>query len=242
MNDPLPDTPSAARAEILRLRKVVKALMNRSERSTSLQDSDFNLFETAVMLEEQVRQRTEEVEAALQEVQVLRARLEQQAIRDPLTGLYNRRYLDEALDRELARAGRSGTPVAVIMGDIDHFKVINDTYGHPAGDEVLRAFSTLLKQSCRRSDIPCRYGGEEFLLILVDTPEGEALQRAEHCRHAFSATPIVFESSKIQATASFGVSSFPAAGNSRDALIAAADVALYEAKDCGRDTVKRYGG
>lgn len=242
MNDAQPDSVAALQAENRRLNKIIRALMNRSERSASLRGSDFNLFQTAVMLEEQVRQRTEELETVLREVQVLQARLEQQAICDPLTGLYNRRYLDGAFDRELARAGRSGSPVAVIMGDIDHFKAVNDTYGHRAGDEVLRAFSTLLKQNCRRSDIPCRYGGEEFLLVLVDTPEDEAVRRAEQCRQALSATPVIFGPSAIRVTASFGVASFPAAGRTRDALIAASDAALYEAKGLGRDRVTRYSG
>lgn len=228
----------ALRAEIVRLNKIIRALMNRVEHSTRMGGSDFDLFQTAIVLEEQVRRRTEELETALREVQALQARLREQAIRDPLTGLYNRRYLDETLDRELIRAERLGHPVSVIMGDIDRFKAVNDGHGHPAGDEVLRVFGGLLRHATRGSDIGCRYGGEEFLLILFDTAPADAFKRAEQLRTAIAATPITFEASVIHVTASFGVAAFPEHGRSSAALIAAADTALYAAKAGGRDQVR----
>lgn len=236
---PSSEDQRALRAEIVRLNKVVRALMNRVEHSASLQGSDFNLFQTTILLEEQVRRRTEELETALREVRALQAQLREQAIHDPLTGLYNRRYLDETLGRELVRAQRYGHPVGVIMGDIDHFKVVNDTYGHPAGDAVLRAFGGLLQHAARGSDICCRYGGEEFLLVLFDTAMEDAFRRAEQIRAMLAATPVTWETSVIQVTASFGVSTFPEHGQTGAALIAAADAALYAAKAGGRDQVRR---
>lgn len=238
---PLPDQDAnALRAEIVRLSKINRALMNRVEHSTSMGGSDFDLFQTAIVLEEQVRRRTVDLEAALREVQALQARLREQAIHDPLTGLYNRRYLDETFGRELVRAERHDYPVGVIMGDIDHFKTVNDHYGHPAGDEVLRAFGGLLKHSARGSDICCRYGGEEFLLVLFDSTAEDTLKHAERLRAAFAATSVTYETFMICATASFGVSVYPEHGQTSADLIAAADAALYAAKDAGRNQVKRY--
>lgn len=228
------------RAEIVRLNKIIQSLMNRSERSANLQDSDFNLFQTAILLEDQVHRRTEDLEAALHKVQALQAQLREQALRDPLTGLYNRRYLTETFDRELLRAQRCARQVSVVMGDIDHFKLINDTHGHQAGDEVLKTFGELLTHYSRGSDINCRYGGEEFLLVLFDMVEDDACLRTEQLRQAFATTAITWEGTAIQATASFGVAVFPLDAQTSDMLIAAADAALYAAKDAGRNQVKRY--
>lgn len=364
---------AALRAEIVRLNKVVQALMNRAERSMSIGESDFNLFQTTIMLEEKVRRRTEELEAAsrtnertlraLREseakfhglveqslvgiaiilegrfshanpklasilgysvdelshlklldvvveheralvaehmrkglagetrkapcaylvhrkdgtqadieiacslmhvggkpalivvmtdiservqaeaaVQRLNARLQEMATQDALTGLFNRRYLEDAFERELIRAERHHCPVGVIMGDLDHFKAVNDTYGHQAGDSVLREFGRLLRLHARGSDICCRYGGEEFLLILPGMAEDKACERAEELRAAVAATPVTAGASTIRVTASFGVASFPRHGRTRDELMAAADNALYAAKESGRNRVRGYGG
>jgi diguanylate cyclase (GGDEF)-like protein/PAS domain S-box-containing protein len=358
----------ALTGEIVRLNKIIRALMDRAERSTSVQGSDFGLFQTAIMLEEQVRRRTAELEAALREnekinralreseakfrglvsqslvgiaiiedgkfsysnarfdeifgystdeirglgplditagddrplvaesirkrlagevervdyvfrglrkngavidveihgsameiggkrtlislvmdvtertraereVQALQEKLREQSTRDALTGLYNRRYLEETLGRELILAQRNGDPVSVIMGDLDHFKAVNDRYGHLGGDEVLRAFGALLKRHARGSDIYCRYGGEEFLLVLPGMAEKHAVARAEQLRSAIAATPVGFGASAIAVTASFGVATFPRDGQSCDGLIAAADSALYAAKAAGRNRV-----
>jgi len=134
-------TEESLRAEIVRLRKMVKALMNRAERSASTETSNFGLFQTTIILEEQVRHKTLELETALREnerinrdLQQTQARLREQAVRDPLTGLYNRHYLNEALGRELDRARRQDFRVGVVLADIDHFKAVNDTYGHTAGE------------------------------------------------------------------------------------------------------------
>lgn len=172
------------------------------------------------------------------EVQIFQARLREQAIRDPLTGLFNRRYLDEVITSEIARAERGRYPLSLVMCDIDHFKVVNDNYGHLAGDEVLRAFSRLIKQYSRGGDIICRYGGEEFLLVLPGMTREGAVARAEQLRLAFAAALMSYNATIIRATASFGVATFPEDGHDIDELIGAADKALYTAKETGRNQVK----
>ena len=171
------------------------------------------------------------------ELRTLQAQLREQATRDPLTGLYNRRYLEETLRRELDRAGREGHPLSILMVDVDHFKRLNDTYGHPAGDEVLRTLGRLLQHHARSSDIPCRYGGEEFLVVLPDMPLEAARKRAELVRQDFADLRIAFGGTEIAATLSIGVSSYPGHGTTADELIRAADLALYDAKQSGRNRV-----
>ena len=355
-------------SEINRLNKIIRVLMDRAERSTSVQGSDFSLFQATIMLEEQVRVRTAEIQAALlenerinrtlraseakfrrvvnqslvgiatseearfsysnakfdeifgygadelrgigpldlvfesdhdlvaeaigkrlggqveeiayffrgrrkdgalvdiechgsamdidgrrilitvvsdvteriraeREVRALQERLREQATHDALTGLHNRRYLEESLARELIRAERDGHPVSVIMADLDHFKTVNDRYGHLAGDEVLRVFGDLLKRHARASDICCRYGGEEFLVVLPEVSEEAAVERAELLRLKTAAARVQYETSQIALTASFGTASFPRHGRNIDELIAAVDDAMYTAKAAGRNRV-----
>jgi diguanylate cyclase (GGDEF)-like protein/PAS domain S-box-containing protein len=359
------------RAEIARLNKIVNALMDRAERSTSVQGSDFGKFQTAIMLEDQVRRRTGELEASLREnekiqralresearfrglvsqslvgiciiedgrctyanpklaemfgysveetlqltlrdvatesdyqkieeqmrrrlrgeversefvfrglhrngaaidieahsstmemggktvlislmiditertrvereVRTLQDQLREQAIRDPLTGLYNRLPLNEFFDRELRVAVRRRQPISIVLGDLDYFKAVNDTYGHQAGDEALKVFGDLIRRSYRASDIPCRYGGEEFLILLPDMTLERTYRRTERLREALEATPVIYGASTIHLTGSFGVATFPQHGKTREALIAAADRALYAAKDGGRNQIKSY--
>ena len=169
--------------------------------------------------------------------EALQERLREQSTQDALTGLYNRRYLEEALCRELISAERHGHPVSVIMGDLDHFKAINDRYGHLGGDEVLRVFGDLMKRHARGSDIYCRYGGEEFLLVLPQMAKDIAVERAEQLCSAMAAVPVPYGASVIAVTASFGVAGFPRDGRTADDLIAAADCAMYAAKAAGRNRV-----
>jgi diguanylate cyclase (GGDEF)-like protein/PAS domain S-box-containing protein len=359
--------------EVVRLNKIIKALMDRAERNTSTQSSDFSVFQTTIMLEEQVRRRTAELEAALREnekinralreseakfrglvsqslvgivliedgkftysnakfgeifgysadeictmrplqvviegdralvaenidkrldgevdqldyvfhglrkngavidiechssvmhvgnrlllislfmditdrtrteraVQVLQEELREQSTHDALTGLYNRHFLEESFRRELLMADRAGHPVSVIMGDLDLFKAVNDHYGHLAGDEVLRVFGKLMMNNARASDVICRYGGEEFLLVLPGMTEAGALERAALLRREMAATTVIYGGSQITVTASFGVATFPIHGRTTDELIGAADTALYTAKAGGRNRVNLYLG
>jgi diguanylate cyclase (GGDEF)-like protein len=165
-------------------------------------------------------------------------KLQEQAISDPLTGLYNRRYLSEFLPRELARSGRNTTPVAVILIDLDHFKRVNDSFGHEAGDIVLTTVGNLLKSNVRGSDIACRYGGEEFALILPETGADSAARRADDIRLAIAALHLSHAGKSLgKITASFGLALFPDHAQDTDELLRAADVALYAAKGAGRNRV-----
>jgi diguanylate cyclase (GGDEF)-like protein/PAS domain S-box-containing protein len=361
----------ALQAEIIRQDKVIQALMNRAERSTNSHSSEFHLFQTTIMLQEQVQRRTYELEASLREnekinralmeaeekfhsildqslvgitlfidnrlhyvnpkfadivgysveallqmtdpfvlikatdrdvtrtamqkmligdyknaqyvidiecqnqelitvdcavngpvkiggqssviavwkditerlrnekeVKNLQEKLREQALHDPLTGLYNRHYLNESLERELALAQRHGYPVSVIMADLDHFKAINDRYGHLSGDEVLRNFSSLLMQHARSSDVFCRFGGEEFFLVMPNMEISTAYQRTELIRQSFAASQVCFADVCIKVTASFGIAAFPEHGHTANTLLDAADKALYAAKVTGRNCVK----
>ena len=176
-----------------------------------------------------------DLQQQLAENQRLQEQLREQAVRDPLTGLFNRRYLDDILDGELARARRQGYPVAVVMLDIDHFKRINDTYGHQAGDEVIRRLGGTLRRNSRSGDLLCRYGGEEFILVLPNMGQDDALVRCEALRRSFAGEPVHFGQQELSATLSGGLALFPLHGDDRDQLIRAADGALYAAKAAGRN-------
>lgn len=168
----------------------------------------------------------------------LRETLRQQSIRDPLTGLFNRRYLEETLIREMRRAQRQGHTIGIIMLDIDHFKRFNDTYGHDAGDRVLEAVGQLLRDSVRGSDVACRYGGEEMILILPESPLEVTLARAEEICQAMSLLQVSYSGLALQAlSASLGVASFPDHGLRAGDVLKAADDALYQAKARGRNKV-----
>lgn len=168
----------------------------------------------------------------------LRERLIAQAITDPLTKLYNRRYLEESLIRELSRARRNNASIGIILLDIDHFKSFNDTHGHQVGDQVLESLGAFLKAHVRGSDIACRYGGEEFALVLPDSPPEKAVQRAEELREKVKYLSVQHQGGVIgHITLSLGVSAYPKHGDTMEGLLLAADNALYQAKAEGRDRV-----
>lgn len=168
----------------------------------------------------------------------LKETLHNQSIRDALTGLFNRRFLEGSLSRELARASRKQQSLAVLMLDVDHFKRFNDSHGHPGGDTLLSAVGGVLRQLSRPEDIPCRYGGEEFTLILPDTDAPTAMARAERIREAVAALRVAHEGKPLSAvTASLGVAVFPQHQAELEPLMEAADAALYRAKAEGRDRV-----
>jgi len=187
--------------------------------------------------EQRLRALTDRVGPALANLK-LRDALRELALRDSLTGMYNRRYLDDALSRELYRAERSGKPLSVVMIDIDHFKIFNDKYGHDAGDFVLSGVARAIMKNIRPSDIACRYGGEELAVVFADTDLECARERAEVLRLAIRETNLTLLGQALPApTASFGVSMYPTNGAKPVDLLKAADKALYRAKQEGRDRV-----
>jgi diguanylate cyclase (GGDEF)-like protein/PAS domain S-box-containing protein len=169
----------------------------------------------------------------------LRDSLRDLALHDPLTGLYNRRYLDDALRREICRVERTHEPLSLIMIDIDHFKRFNDTFGHDAGDFVLAALARLIVTGVRPTDIACRYGGEEIAIVLPGITLQGAATRAEELRAAFHDARLTHQGQLMPApTASFGISTYPLHGANGTEFLKAADQALYLAKQSGRDQVR----
>lgn len=184
-------------------------------------------------LEERVRQRTQE----LQETQ---EQLREQSIRDALTGLYNRHYLRERLDAEFSRALRKNHPIAFLLMDLDHFKEINDTYGHQAGDQALVAVSNVIASHTRQSDIACRYGGEEFMVIMPEVGLNDAMQRAEYFRKSIADLEIESSGKVIRLTISIGIAIFLTHATDSDAILSMADEAMYQAKQSGRNKIVVY--
>lgn len=184
-----------------------------------------------------LRQREAALQSQLQAVQSLQAQLTEQAHRDPLTGLYNRRYLDTALQRELEGCVGEGATLALLLIDLDHFKQINDCHGHAAGDEVLRQVAVLLLQTMRPSDICCRYGGEEFLALLPGMGLQTAVDRAQALRQQVAERCWLADGQPVGVTLSVGVACAHNAAMAPAALIDLADRALYQAKSGGRNRV-----
>jgi len=171
----------------------------------------------------------------------LRELMRQQANHDTLTGLFNRRYLDDTLPRELNHARRKNSPISIAMLDIDHFKKFNDTFGHEAGDVILREIGHLFRENLRSSDIACRYGGEEFVLVLLDSTQEESYSRFEKIREQVKDLQIRYQE-KLLGKMSVSIGIVEANGNllSAEELVAAADKALYAAKHAGRDCMINY--
>jgi diguanylate cyclase (GGDEF)-like protein len=168
----------------------------------------------------------------------LKAKLEMQSIRDGLTGLFNRNFMEIALERELHRAARQGNSLAVMMLDVDHFKTLNDTFGHEAGDVVLREVAECFRRSLREEDVICRYGGEEFVVIMPDATEETATRRAETIRNAVSEIRTHLRGELVGAiTVSVGIAMYPDSGKDGGNLIQLADGAMYRAKHAGRNQV-----
>lgn len=195
-------------------------------------------------LEEKVLQRTQELEAALQRLEHANTSLARLSVTDALTGLKNRRYFSEQIVAEFQRALRDQIPVSLLMVDLDHFKQINDTYGHPVGDECIRMVADILAGQCRRpGDMAVRYGGEEMLLLLVNTDSDGAMNIAENVRSRIEKATVSFDQQLIRITTSVGVATvIPDVKDSPEQLLTAADQALYQAKREGRNRVCRADG
>jgi diguanylate cyclase (GGDEF)-like protein len=168
----------------------------------------------------------------------LQETLRTQSLRDPLTGLFNRRYLEASLARDLARAVRRSQPLAVLMLDIDHFKRFNDEFGHDGGDALLSQVGEVLASLVRNEDVACRYGGEEFTLVIQEADAAMALDRAEEIRKAIATLHLERGHKGLaQVTASIGIASYPQHGDTPEQLLKRADRALYTAKHAGRNQV-----
>ena len=169
----------------------------------------------------------------------LEAELKHMASHDALTGLYNRKALERKIDEEMQRSKRYQHPMSVFLLDIDHFKKINDTHGHTAGDLVLKTFARRLRHSIRSIDYAARYGGEEFVLVLPETSLDDARELAERLRHAIANVPVSIDTDQgIRVTTSIGVATYPIHGSTWEELVSAADAAMYRAKNAGRNLVE----
>jgi diguanylate cyclase (GGDEF)-like protein len=171
------------------------------------------------------------------ELRALNERLEHLAITDPLTGLLNRRALFEAMRREMAREQRHSRALSLIVIDVDHFKRVNDRYGHAAGDAVLQRLAATASRTVRESDVVARYGGEEFVVLAPDTDEAQAVALAERIRSALASASVDVGGDTIRFTASFGVATMRDADREPQQVLQRADRALYAAKAAGRDRV-----
>lgn len=190
--------------------------------------------------EAQRQREQQQLEFKLAQAAERQLNLQDQANRDPLTGINNRRYFDETLPGELDNARHMGYPLVVIMLDLDHFKSVNDTHGHAAGDEVLKALAAMLRNRARESDIICRYGGEEFVVIMTHMSVERAWQRIESWRRELADMQIQSGDTQIQVTFSAGMAEFPQHGADIDTLLKRADNLLYQAKADGRNCVKAF--
>jgi diguanylate cyclase (GGDEF)-like protein len=206
---------------------------------------------SVIRLAQETEARYEELEQRMLGLQrenldlVVRNRmLSEVSTRDALTGLYNRWFVMEKIDSEINRALRHGSPMSLLMLDIDHFKRINDTWGHPAGDQVLQAIGKLLRESCRVYDVPGRYGGEEFCIVLPETKPGNTNVVAERIRRRLEATELSCGDGSVVVTASIGIAGMEASSDgeilSPAALIDRADRAMYTAKSRGRNRVETW--
>lgn len=184
-----------------------------------------------------LRSITEQLSLALANLR-LRDSLRQQSIRDALTGLYNRRFLEESLQRELARAQRRAQSLSVVMLDVDHFKRFNDSYGHEVGDQVLQSVAEFLQTAVRGEDVVCRFGGEEFCLLCPTLREPELSLRLEQLRQGLEGVSVMHQGERLRVTASFGAAICPEHASESAQLLLLADQALYEAKRGGRNTFR----
>ncbi len=208
---------------------------------SGIQARDAELARHRAHLEEEVAGRTAELRQALVEKELLVRKLDELASHDGLTGLYNHRMFYKLLEDELARAKRFNRPVSLLMIDIDHFKQVNDTYGHQAGDAIIKGLGNLLGRQARTIDRVCRYGGEEITVILAETENTAALGIAERLRAAVEQESFDIGNNHIvHITVSIGFAAWPVQATSGDELVSAADAAMYAAKQAGRNRVCRY--
>jgi diguanylate cyclase (GGDEF)-like protein/PAS domain S-box-containing protein len=191
-------------------------------------------------VEKDLRRAMDRLQTQLIEIGTLQSQLREQAIRDALTNLFNRRYLEETLERELARAARESYPLCVIMMDLDYFKDINDTYGHEAGDVVLKTLAETVTKQSRHGDFVCRFGGEEFVLVMPNINIEKASERAAALHQSIIGLNIPYGRFNLTTTISIGIACYPEHGTAKEQLLRAADKAMYAAKNTGRNRVVIY--
>jgi diguanylate cyclase (GGDEF)-like protein len=205
-------------------------------------------------LEKRVIERTQELEEAqknlhlanaglktqLDEITELEKAVRELAVHDALTGLYNRHYLSDRLKAEINRAQHGNHQIAFLLMDIDHFKHVNDTFGHQSGDLILKQVGKIITSNTRQSDIACRYGGEEFMLVMSKIDLPEVLERAEYFRKTIEDISAETDGREIRITVSIGVAIYPLHGADQDQILSCADAALYQAKNAGRNQVVLY--
>jgi diguanylate cyclase (GGDEF)-like protein len=225
--------------------RLSRALRNAQENEAAQVKANEQLRALEAVLEKRIEDRTAELHQSnhklmeqLEYINSLQDKLRQEAVRDPLTGLFNRRHLNEMLPIEFARAKRSNAPLTIFLLDIDHFKNINDTHGHQVGDVVLQMVSEALKKNVRLGDIVCRYGGEEFLLVMPGMKIEDARIRAEILRTIVGSQTVTGRNGPFGVTISLGAALYPQDSQSEEELISLADQALYRAKQNGRDRVE----
>ena len=187
--------------------------------------------------EHALREANQQLEVQLQHIHELHEQMREQAIRDDLTGVHNRRHFVAVAEHELERARRHGAMLSLVMMDIDHFKNVNDAHGHLCGDVALKAVGSMLSATTRVGDLACRLGGEEFAVLLVGTGHDGAVERAEQWRATFAEMTIIADGTALKLTASFGVATFPEQADSLVELLKVADTRMYRAKSLGRDRV-----
>ncbi len=188
----------------------------------------------------ELRNANQLMQLQIERIEMLQEQLQELAVRDPLTELYNRRYLQDALELEFTHPERSSLPTAILMMDSDHLKEINDKYGHKAGDDFLVHISKTIRKSIRTGDIACRYGGDEFVVVLSNVTKETALSRAEKLREKIASRFIVHRNEKVKISVSIGIAMFPEHGSVGEILLQRADQALYEAKRMGKNRVLLY--
>jgi len=221
--------------------RVLASIIDITERK----HAEERILQLNTQLEQRVRERTSQLEESvnnlkqsLVEADMLRKELREQAIRDPLTGMFNRRFLEESLKHEVSRANRTPSALGIIMFDMDNFKYLNDQFGHVAGDEVLHQVGRVLLTQDRAADIACRYGGDEFIIVLPDTSLENARHKAEQLREQLKLLRIhVNDMTLPDVEFSIGVAAFPEHGSSEIELLQSVDAALYRAKQEGGDRV-----
>jgi diguanylate cyclase (GGDEF)-like protein len=206
--------------------------------NTRLYTSSLHELEERKRAQASLKRANKKLQSQLEKIETLQAQLREQAIRDALTGMFNRRYLEEILPEKIKQCQARGLPLSLMMVDIDHFKVVNDNYGHQAGDEILQYLGELFQQKIGEKGIACRYGGEEFAIVLPEVDINESRQYAEAIRLAFKQHRHKSAKGSIQSTVSIGISCFPVHGQDGHGLLTAADNALYRAKYAGRNCIK----